>query len=288
MVAERHINMPRSLTKPKISDQLISMDKRILCLRNPWIEDSAFMGKLYCSWALISFIGLPAILLHDSDFDPFLIYLSLASLSVPLMLALFLLYRIYLLKTLSHFFFDRELQVITTWRGKKPFVCQWKDAELYPSARVGFNGAGIGTAQSLVIRDTANPSKGLLDIFIWIDGNTASTPDASNVLSVQAYIEHFMDHGPEGLPPPAEGNWGQVPNQRIYLTPREALRHYVPWRTGEPWEEQLKYNGLLPVWCVLFPWNLYGALCWYATCRLFNLRQAPAWAPDTVYCPAER
>ncbi|CAD5110613.1 hypothetical protein PSEWESI4_04936 [Pseudomonas carbonaria] len=33
---------------------------------------------------------------------------------------------------------------------------------------------------------------------------------------------------------------------------------------------------MLPFWAVLFPYNLFAALCWWATCRLFNVRPAEA------------
>lgn len=77
------------------------------------------------------------------------------------------------------------------------------------------------------------------------------------------------------MPAPGESNWWNRPNVRICLTPAEALRHYVPWRTGEPNEMQGKSNWLLPLWLVFFPYNMFCALCWYAVCRILKVRGMP-------------
>lgn len=84
-----------------------------------------------------------------------------------------------------------------------------------------------------------------------------------------------MDEGPDRLPKPAGSNWWFSPYHRICLTPTEAWRHYVPWRTGESGEMQGKKYWLLPLWLVFFPYNMLSALCWYLVCRVFDVRSAP-------------
>lgn len=274
--------------KPHLFDQLICMDEECLRLRNPDIAECAFMGKLYVSLSSAFVVAITLQFLDHFPFEPIVLYLYLIGLAAPLFVIPFLCYRISLLKHLSHYSFNRNTQRISAHCGKKQFTCPWHRAELFLFIRNGFNGSGLFTQQSLAVRDRCNPTRHPHGLAFCIDGNPASFPDPLQVLSVKAYIEHFMAHGPEGLPLPVCGNWWQVPHQRLYLTPKEAWRHYVPWRTGEPWEEQGKSNRLLLLWLVFFPWNMYAALCWYATCRLFKVQQAPPWEPDKVYRPAER
>jgi len=110
---------------------------------------------------------------------------------------------------------------------------------------------------------------------LWVDSNEPTEPGVKHVAEVWEYLRHFMDHGPDKLPPPGEPNWWHKPLHAICLTPAEAWRHYAPWRTGEPGEMQGKKNWQLPFWAVLFPYNITLAICWYAICRLFNVRAAP-------------
>lgn len=269
---------------PNIFNQLIHMDEEQLCLRNPEIAECAFMGKLYVSLSLAFIAAVTLQFLEHFPFEPILLYLYVIGLAAPLCVGVFLCYRIHLLKHMSHYSFNRITQRISAHCGNKQFMCSWAHAELFVFTRNGFNGSGIFTQQSLALRDRYSPTRHSYGIAFCIEGNPASFPDPAQVFSLKAYIEQFMAHGPEGLPLPTYGNWWQMPNQRIYLTPKEAWQHYVPWRTGEPWEEQGKPNRLLPLWLVFLPWNLYAALCWYATCRLFKVQQAAPWDPDKLYC----
>lgn len=43
----------RTGVAPAIRDQLISVDRDVLCLRNPWVADSVFLAKMYISMTLL-------------------------------------------------------------------------------------------------------------------------------------------------------------------------------------------------------------------------------------------
>lgn len=60
----------------------------------------------------------------------------------------------------------------------------------------------------------------------------------------------------------------------IFMSAREP-DSILATRTGEPGELQGKKKWLLPMWFVLFPYNMFAALCWCAVCRVFNVRGAP-------------
>jgi hypothetical protein len=81
-----------------------------------------------------------------------------------------------------------------------------------------------------------------------------------------------MAHGPDDLPIPTEPNWWMLPLHNVVLTPREAWRHFVPWRTGELGEQQGKKNWLLPVWAVLFPLTMSVSVYWWVLCCIVGIR----------------
>jgi len=48
----------KSISVPVINDQLANMDEEILSLRNPWVVDSVFMGKLFATFNTLTSLFL--------------------------------------------------------------------------------------------------------------------------------------------------------------------------------------------------------------------------------------
>ncbi|MCO7596367.1 MULTISPECIES: hypothetical protein [Pseudomonas] len=264
-------------TKPKISSQISSINNEILILRNPWVTDSVFMGKLYTALtAALTLLIYPDIFNEDyrnlvlTDGHSIAIYIF-----TPLILTPFLAYRIYYIKNLSNFFLNRATKNIYYKRLGKLFVFDWRNMGGGLFKRTEFGGASFSTSYALAFAPRRADGTLHQKDCLWVDSNEPTEPDIKYVAEVWEYLRHFMDHGPDKLPPPGEPNWWYKPLHQICLTPAEAWQHYAPWRTGEPGEMQGKKNWQLPFWAVLFPYNLSVALCWYVICRLFNVRAAP-------------
>lgn len=263
---------------PRIRDQLVDINRCVLTLRNPWIFDSVFMGKMYTAWTAILLIinlyiswGSDIWLMADA-----LDFVSCLTLVLGyFFLAPFLWYRLFLTKRLSHFHFNRELKKVYYQRNKTLIQFDWAHTEGGVFVRNEFGGAGFTTNFALAFGPKPAIGQDKNRIVLWVDSNHSNDPDPRFVAQVWEYIRHFMEEGPDRLPAPGEPNWWYTPLHRICMSPAEAWRHYAPWRTGEPGEMQGKKNWLLPMWLVLFPYNMFSALCWYAVCRVFNVRAAP-------------
>ncbi|NIF29048.1 hypothetical protein F3J44_22020 [Pantoea sp. Tr-811] len=263
---------------PYIKDQVVDISTNHLTLRNPWIKDSVFMGKLYTAIVLISALYIyPEIL--DDDYRHLLLsrpHSMLQYLIAPLIFIPFLLYRAYIIKNNSHFHLSRLKKRVYYQRGKKLVQFDWKTTMGGAFKRTEFGGSSFSTSYALAFAPRRADGTLHQKDCLWIDSNEPTEPDVKYVAEVWEYLRHFMDHGPDKLPPPGEPNWWHVPLHAICLTPAQAWRHYAPWRTGEPGELQGKKNWQLPLWAVLFPYNLSVAICWYFICILFNVKAAPA------------
>ncbi|MDZ3990876.1 DUF6708 domain-containing protein [Pseudomonas sp. Teo4] len=266
----------KSNITPRICDQQLSISDKILCLRNPWVTDSVFMGKLYTAMTVILILlTYPGIVLdaitspYDKDY-PFIAMLILA----PFIFTPFLIYRITFIKQLSSFYLNRSTKKIYYQRFSKLFVFDWKNIGGGLFKRTEFGGSSFSTQYALAFAPRRADGTLHQKDCLWVDSNEPTDSDITHVAEVWEYIRHFMDHGPDKLPPPGEPNWWYRPLHAICLTPTEAWRHYAPWRTGEPGEMQGKKLWQLPFWAVLFPYNLTLAICWYGVCRLFNVRAA--------------
>ncbi|CRI56571.1 hypothetical protein [Pseudomonas sp. CCOS 191] len=263
--------------KAAITGQLASLSGDTLCLRNPWVTDSVFMGKLYTVMIIgvmtSSYPGLLSIRTSNLD-TPDLIFIATMTLA-PLVFLPFLLYRIYFIKNLSGFYFNHATKKIYYQRGKKLFTFDWNTTGGGFFKRTEYGGASFSTSYALAFAPYREDGSLHQKDCLWVDSNEPTEPGFKHVAEVWEYLRHFMNHGPAKLPPPGEPNWWHRPLHAICLTPAEAWRHYAPWRTGEPGEMQGKKNWQLPFWAVLFPYNLGLALCWYGVCRLFNVRAAP-------------
>ncbi|MBA6138268.1 MULTISPECIES: hypothetical protein [Pseudomonas] len=262
--------------KPAIAGQLASVSENTLCLRNPWVTDSVFMGKLYCAITVISLIGFyPQILPITLDLYNENIAIMLLFLISPFPFVPFLIYRIYFIKNLSSFCLNRSTQKIYYQRLSKLFVFEWSNTGGGLFKRTEYGGSSFSTSYALAFAPRRADGSLHQKDCLWVDSNEPTEPGVRHVAEVWEYLRHFMAHGPDKLPPPGEPNWWHKPLHAICLTPAEAWRHYAPWRTGEPGEMQGKKNWQLPFWAVLFPYNLTVAICWYGICRLFNVRAAP-------------
>ncbi|AYN99804.1 hypothetical protein QVM55_24495 [Pseudomonas monteilii] len=262
--------------KPAIGGQLASLSENTLCLRNPWVTDSVFMGKLYCAITVISLIGFyPQILPIILDLYNESIALMIIFLIFPFAFTPFLAYRIFFIKGLSTICLNRSTQKIYYQRLSKVFVFEWSNTGGGLFKRTESGGSSFSTSYALAFAPRRADGSLHQKDCLWVDSNEPTEPDVKHVAEVWEYLRHFMAHGPDKLPPPGEPNWWHKPLHAICLTPAEAWRHYAPWRTGEPGEMQGKKNWQLPFWAVLFPYNLTVAICWYFICKLFNVRAAP-------------
>ncbi|RIZ40256.1 DUF6708 domain-containing protein [Pseudomonas putida] len=270
-------SMSDSGYKPSITGQLLSLSDTILYLRNPWVTDSVFMGKLYCAITVLSIASFYPYLLSRDIWRMYETAPLLATgfLLMPFTFLPFLIYRIYFIKRLSSFCFNRATQKIYYQRLSKVLVFEWSNTGGGIFKRTEYGGSSFSTIYALAFAPRREDGSLHQKDCLWVDSNEPTEPGVKHVAEVWEYLRHFMDHGPDKLPPPGEPNWWHKPLHAICLTPAEAWRHYAPWRTGEPGEMQGKKNWQLPFWAVLFPYNLSVALCWYGICRLFNVRAAP-------------
>ncbi|MBH3418033.1 DUF6708 domain-containing protein [Pseudomonas putida] len=275
--------------KAAIGGQLLKACKNNLCLRNPWVTDSVFMGKLYCASILIVMIGIYPSSFFSSDawnphtFDPIL---TIGFALTPFIFLPFLIYRIFLIKGLSNVYLNRSTRKIYYQRLNRVLVFDWDNLGGGIFKRVEYGGSSFSTSYALAFAPRRADGSLHQKDCLWVDSNEPTEPGVRHVAEVWEYLRHFMNHGPDKLPPPGEPNWWHKPLHAICLTPAEAWRHYAPWRTGEPGEMQGKKNWQLPFWAVLFPYNLTVAIAWYFVCKLFNVRAAPPPAEALEGAPA--
>ncbi|MCO7517101.1 hypothetical protein NJF44_19675 [Pseudomonas guariconensis] len=261
-------------TPPKISDQQLDINQNQLHLRNPWVTDSVFMGKLYTAMIVgLALLTYPKIFIPGT-FDRAYLLMVMQFLA-PLIFSPFLAYRILYIKKLSNIYLNRSTKKVYYKRFNSLFIFDWNNMRGGLFKRTEFGGASFSTSYALAFAPRRADGTLHQKDCLWVDSNEPTEPDIKYVAEVWEYLRHFMDHGPDKLPPPGEPNWWYKPLHQICLTPAEAWQHYAPWRTGEPGEMQGKKNWQLPFWAVLFPYNLSVALCWYVICRLFNVRAAP-------------
>ena len=270
--------MVHSPYAPAIHGQLEHLSSKVLVLRNPWIPDSVFTGKIYCACTLLILICLYSPLLSDGVWNDstLAIFLYVSMLHAPFIFIPFLAHCIWSIKNTSSFYFNRHTQKIYFRRGRELKIFDWSlttGGILSITERVnGSTAISYGLALAMPRADGSLHKKDC----IWIDSNEPTESSIIHVAEVWEYLRQFMAHGPDQLPPAREPNWWYVPLDAICLTPAQAWRHYAPWRTGEPGEMQGKKLWQLPFWAVLFPYNLSVAVFWYAICRVFNVGAAPA------------
>lgn len=267
--------------QPAIGDQLVSIDNAYLRIRNPWTVESASSGKQYAAGLVATLIGLTtyltAALTGQAMFDYVLI---LCIFLIALFFFLMLTLSVSFIKKRSDIIFSRlDRRVSFSDRGRV-ISGAWNAAIGGMVSKSEFTGAGLTVTHSLIIKmpvESIKPEingKRLESLFVSTESNQPIDPRVLYVAQVWEFIRLFMDEGPSKLPKPAEPNWWLAPEHRIYLTPAEAWRRYVPWRNGQPNEAQGKNNWLLPLWLLLFPYNMFCALCWYVACRVMKVQAA--------------
>ncbi|WP_264313509.1 DUF6708 domain-containing protein [Pseudomonas putida] len=261
-----------------IKGQVASCSKDILVLRNPWVADSVFMAKLYTAMILILAVVTYSDVLSAQYRDVILSDAVSVGLYIftPFIFSPFLVYRIFLIRNLSGIHLNRTAKKIYYQRINTLMVFDWNNIGGGLFKRTEFGGSSFSTSYALAFAPRRKDGSLHQKDCLWVDSNEPTEPGIKHVAEVWEYLRHFMDHGPDKLPPPGEPNWWYRPLHAICLTPVEAWRHYAPWRTGEPGEMQGKKNWQLPFWAVLFPYNFTLALCWFVVCRVFNVRAAPA------------
>lgn len=254
---------------PGIGDQLVNVDRDVLCLRNPWIADSVFMAKMYISMNLAFVLCLTYFLFSTGSIGVDLLLGYSIMMIFPAFMCIFIWYRLFFIKRLSNFYFNRKTRKVYYQRNKTLIAFDGEQTEGGVFVRTEFGGRSFSTNFALAFGPRPAPSEEKKRITLWVDSNQPTDPDPRYIAQVWEYIRQFMEEGPDMLPQPGEPNWWYIPLYRVCLSPAQA------WRTGELGERQGKKNWLLPMWLVLFPYNLFSALCWYAVCRLFNVRTAP-------------
>jgi len=267
---------------PEIGDQYIAMGQQVLCLRNPMIVDRAVMGRLYAATIAITTIlclWLYWAIWNDSQS---LDWGLIIPILFPIIMCFFLAHNIHLIKYQTNFFFNRHTQKVYYRKGKLLQVGDWDKVTAGMNSNLQFTGRAFSTTYSLILHafgtDPNSEQYRLISkcwapaFSILIDSNHPSDPRSYYIAGVWEYIRHFMEKGPDGLSIPQEPHWWNIPQNSIYLTPAQALRRYVPWRTGEIGEHQGKPWFMFPFWLILFPYNMTLALSWYAACRLVNVR----------------
>ncbi|WP_244851581.1 DUF6708 domain-containing protein [Caballeronia sp. SL2Y3] len=274
---------------PRIGDQFIGMGQQVLCLRRPFLEVSVLMALMY-SVTIVGWIPFAFWLQWTSPKIPtefgapnpwFEALFNVLLYAAPIVcFGPFLALNLRRLK-MSHIYFNRHTQRVYAKEGHHLYVADWHGVQATPNSFVDASNVGAVTRFRLeMLLPSVHPlpphrfwQKRLPPGMLWfrIMSNAQTDPRIEYVAQVWEYIRVFMAHGPEGLPIPAEPNWWMLPLHKVVLTPLEAWRHYVPWRTGEAGEHQGKKSWLLPFWAVLFPLTMSVSLCWWVVCCIFGI-----------------
>ncbi|CAI3805998.1 hypothetical protein GLGCALEP_03899 [Pseudomonas sp. MM221] len=196
--------------KPAIAGQLLSLSRDTLCLRNPWVTDSVFMGKLYCALTIILMIGFYPSLLSSEAWDPYMFsHIFIISIVIgPFIFLPFLLYRVYFIKRLSSFCFNRSTQKIYYQRLSKVFVFEWSNTGGGLFKRTEYGGSSFSTSYALAFAPRRQDGSLHQKDCLWVDSNEPTEPGVKHVAEVWEYLRHFMDHGPDKLPHPANPTGG--------------------------------------------------------------------------------
>ncbi|MBV4499201.1 DUF6708 domain-containing protein [Pseudomonas shirazensis] len=249
--------------EPKFASQVSNISSNVLTLRNPWVTDSVFMGKLYTAMIIgMAALVYPWTLDPENSFEGACDLMTMYLLT-PFTFAPFLIYRIIYIKKLSNIYLNRLTKAIYYKRFSTLITFDWNEVNGGLFKRIEFAGSAFSTNYALIIAPHRKDGSLHKKDGLWIDSNEPTEPDVKYVAQVWEYLRHFMDHGTAKLPPSGEPNWLYTPLYEICLTPSQAWRHYAPWRTGEAGEMQGKKTWMLPFWAILFPYNLSVAVSWY-------------------------
>lgn len=267
----------KTVTAPRLCGKKITVNDTFLALDNPWVTDSVTMGMIYTAMIIGTLLGTYPSIIEETLYTSLIEDPTLAAIHLltPFIFAPFLAYRIYLIKKISQIYLNRKTQKIYCRRGRKLITLKWRTINGGQFTQRTFGGYYYGVSYALALASPRSDGSLNQTDCLWIDSNRPNDSSIQYVAEVWEYLRHFMEHGPDDLPPPGEPNWWHRPMHAISLTPVEAWRHYVPWRTGEPGEMQGKKNWQLPFWAIVFPLTFPVAVCWYIVCKVFNVRAAP-------------
>ena len=286
---------PATGATPCIGHQFVGMGRQVLGLRRPYLDVSVLMAQMYMvtimglvylifgqiwnSHSLLREFGLQKIW---QAYFPDICFIGF----IGLLLTMHLRH----LKR-SHIFFNRHTQHVYNKEGNYLWEGDWQGAQASPVSFVDATNVGATVRHSL---NMLVPKIGPMPphrfwqkrlppgtFQVRIMSNEETDPRTDYVAQVWEYVRTFMAEGPDNLPIPTEPNWWLLPYHRVVLSPSEAWRHYVPWRTGELGERQGKKNWLLPLWAVLFPLTLSVSLCWWLLCTVLRIH-APVTPPEAL------
>ncbi|MDR0183456.1 hypothetical protein [Lysobacter arvi] len=261
---------------PAINDQFVAMNDAALCLRSFMPKESAVMGRLHSSGIFV--IGSFSIWMAANSSNMFGAWLMLSFLVVPIVFSFLLFRYLRIIRRQSDFWFNRVTQQVYWHDGKQLYVGDWKGVQAGPRSVTAPTGGGLSTSFYLeMYLPWCNAPEGTQwpEWVLRLESNDVIDPRREYIVQVWEYIRTFMAEGPMHLPPPQEEKWWWwQPPRRIYLSPKQALLRYLPWRTGVPGEETGKQWWMLPFWALTFPYNMFLMLCWWATCTVFKVRPA--------------
>ena len=186
-----------------IRDQLVSVDRNVLCLRNPWVADSIFMGKMYIASIVFLVILICALEIINYDGNLWIFCISLIG---PCFISFLAWYRISSIKRLSNFYFNRKTRKVYYQRNKTLIAFDWAQTEGGVFARTEFGGRSFSTSYALAFGPRPAPGEEKDRIVLWVDSNQPSDPDPRYIAQVWEYIRQFMEEGPDKLPAPGEPN----------------------------------------------------------------------------------
>ncbi|NTX47434.1 hypothetical protein HT749_29015 [Burkholderia cepacia] len=98
----RFSRQTRTGVAPAIRDQLVSVDLDVLCLRNPSVADSVFMGKMYISMTLAGVFVITYLVFFTGNVSADLLIGYSILMVFPAFVCILVWYRIFFVKRLSN------------------------------------------------------------------------------------------------------------------------------------------------------------------------------------------
>lgn len=126
--------------EPKIASQVSNISSNVLTLRNPWVTDSVFMGKLYTAMIIgMAALAYPWTLDPENSFEGACDLMTMYLLT-PFTFAPFLIYRIIYIKKLSNIYLNRLTKAIYYKRFSTLITFDWNEVNGGLFKRIEFAG----------------------------------------------------------------------------------------------------------------------------------------------------
>lgn len=250
---------PPTGAAPKIGTPLMAMGSAVLCVRGGLVGEC-----LVATCKMFIALMLTSVLFFAADDGG--LFVAMYSAIFPALLLAGFAWR---LKRAPFLYFNRHTRRVYCMQGGRLRAGLWQAVRARSTVEADYK----NRIACLALRFPAiEGDKRPLELRIVSSGGyNAQAPYAARVEEIWEYLRVFMERGPSGLPVPAEPNWWLGPELDIAMSPAEALRRYVPWRTGQPGEWQGKNGAVLPFWALMFPFNMTQALLWWAICKCFGI-----------------